>query len=643
MATLQISKIQVRRGRRNSGTGMPQLASGEFGWAIDTQELYIGNGSVAEGAPTVGNTKVLTRTDLNAESGITDILTYMYQYKSVPIITGADINHPTVRTLSDRLSDQVNAKNFNVQGNGVIDDTTAIQQAIDQLYLNNSAIAAETGNSNTELRLTLNFNPGIYNVSETILLPSFVKLVGAGPHRTIFKRVAKLIVCTVTINNELIYTDTAAAKYVGAKISGPGIADDSFIVDVDLGVSITINQIAIDTFFGPLELFIETPIFETVRDLDSTELESINQPRSIVIENLSIHTSSANQTAIKLLSTKNSQFKNISLSGAWTGDLNSTSMGVELDALSSLITCQNNTFEAIDITGFMYGIYAKKDIINNTFRDCVIHGSEYDLTAHTGGRVLQGITLGLGVENLIVGEEFGPRNTKIIDCTFIDIIRYAVLLDRGVGNIIENCKLTNVGNELFGVDHPVWPQIYVNQIGNTVLDIVSDRTAIMSESSTEYSYIPEISGHGLNFTNWGIKQININITDVIISAFKVPVPMSYDTLQGIVLPEYVISHAIDYDFKNHDNTVLRHGRLSITADVQSTVISTLPKITITDTYQSIGSELISTALIFSADYIDQYGDVYTGVFGQLPMGILIRYVNDQGTYGTLTYNYITVI
>ena len=45
MAVVQISRIQVRRGRINSGTGLPQLASGEMAWAIDSQELYIGNGA----------------------------------------------------------------------------------------------------------------------------------------------------------------------------------------------------------------------------------------------------------------------------------------------------------------------------------------------------------------------------------------------------------------------------------------------------------------------------------------------------------------------------------------------------------------------------------------------------------------------
>jgi hypothetical protein len=50
MAIVQISRIQHRRGLKES---LPQLAAGEIGFAVDTQELFIGNGTTAEGAPEV--------------------------------------------------------------------------------------------------------------------------------------------------------------------------------------------------------------------------------------------------------------------------------------------------------------------------------------------------------------------------------------------------------------------------------------------------------------------------------------------------------------------------------------------------------------------------------------------------------------
>lgn len=57
MAIVQISQIKHRHGVQ---TDLPQLATAELGWSVDTRKLYIGNGTLAEGAPEVGNTEVLT-------------------------------------------------------------------------------------------------------------------------------------------------------------------------------------------------------------------------------------------------------------------------------------------------------------------------------------------------------------------------------------------------------------------------------------------------------------------------------------------------------------------------------------------------------------------------------------------------------
>ena len=58
MAILQISRITQRKGLAQD---LPEpLAGAELGWAIDDRRLYIGNGTVEDGAPVVGNTEVLT-------------------------------------------------------------------------------------------------------------------------------------------------------------------------------------------------------------------------------------------------------------------------------------------------------------------------------------------------------------------------------------------------------------------------------------------------------------------------------------------------------------------------------------------------------------------------------------------------------
>lgn len=58
MAVIQISRIQHRRGLE---ADLPNLASAELGWSLDTRKLYIGNGTPDEGAPSVGRTEILTQ------------------------------------------------------------------------------------------------------------------------------------------------------------------------------------------------------------------------------------------------------------------------------------------------------------------------------------------------------------------------------------------------------------------------------------------------------------------------------------------------------------------------------------------------------------------------------------------------------
>jgi hypothetical protein len=57
MAVLEVAKIQVRSGLYED---LPALDTGEFGWCVDTQQLFIGKGTLAEGAPETGVTEILT-------------------------------------------------------------------------------------------------------------------------------------------------------------------------------------------------------------------------------------------------------------------------------------------------------------------------------------------------------------------------------------------------------------------------------------------------------------------------------------------------------------------------------------------------------------------------------------------------------
>jgi hypothetical protein len=171
VAVVSISRIQVRRGRK---TELPQLASGEFGWSVDTQELYLGNGAVAEGAPYVGNTKLLSEHD-NLFS-FAD--TYSYKSTDGHVQSGPNVNSPVLRTLQDRLDDTVSIRAFGGSGDGS-DHTDILQRALDQLYLNSS------NKSTIASRVILQLEPGTYAISSTLKVPPYASIRGAGIDKTI--------------------------------------------------------------------------------------------------------------------------------------------------------------------------------------------------------------------------------------------------------------------------------------------------------------------------------------------------------------------------------------------------------------------------------------------------------------------------
>ena len=126
MPIVQISRIQHRRGKR---TDLPQLAAGELGWVIDEQRLFIGNGTVADGAPAVGNTEIVT----SGSSAFTTALTHTYKGylgDATPITTGA--SGDVTRTLQAVLDDHASVKAFDAKGDDSTNDTAAIQRAIDE-------------------------------------------------------------------------------------------------------------------------------------------------------------------------------------------------------------------------------------------------------------------------------------------------------------------------------------------------------------------------------------------------------------------------------------------------------------------------------------------------------------------------------
>ena len=202
MAIVSISRIQIRRGRKNQGSGLPQLAGGALGWAVDTQELFIGNGAVSEGAPAVGNSKILTEHDNLFE------LSDQYTYKNgTSIQTGSSSSNPVQRSLQSRLDDFVNVRSFGANGDGT-DQTLALQRAIDQLFLPwSSAMDADS----LRKRITLKLDAGLYKISDSLKVPPYVNLVGDGSDKTVIEQTGAFAVIE-TINANGIKAETSSTN-----------------------------------------------------------------------------------------------------------------------------------------------------------------------------------------------------------------------------------------------------------------------------------------------------------------------------------------------------------------------------------------------------------------------------------------------
>ena len=178
MPIVQISRIQHRRGLK---TDLPQLAAGELGWVVDEQRLYIGNGTVADGAPAVGNTEIMTA----GTSTFSSALTYTYKGylgDSTPIVTGA--SGDVSRTLQQVLDDRVSVKAFDAKGDNSTDDTAAIQRALDELY------SDSTDQDDVRSRRILFFPAGIYKITASLTIPPFAHLQGEGLDKTIISNTA---------------------------------------------------------------------------------------------------------------------------------------------------------------------------------------------------------------------------------------------------------------------------------------------------------------------------------------------------------------------------------------------------------------------------------------------------------------------
>ena len=166
MAILEIAKIQVRRGQELQ-TGVPRLDPGEFGWAEDTEHLYIGK-RIAEGANSDENSRILTESDLN---NIFSLLGYASTatINTLQRYRGFALLNTTSTTVQIKLDNFVSLTDFGVVTSSTATDITRqFQNAVGDLH--------NTENDRRQLRVPA----GNYIITAPITLPSYTTIVGEG-------------------------------------------------------------------------------------------------------------------------------------------------------------------------------------------------------------------------------------------------------------------------------------------------------------------------------------------------------------------------------------------------------------------------------------------------------------------------------
>jgi len=380
VAILQISRITQRKGLAQD---LPEpLAGAELGWAVDTRQLFIGNGELTEGAPVVGNTEILTE--------FSDLLqfTTAYTYKGAAagydVQTGATSGSPISQSLQSRLDSYAVVTDFGATGDGVTDDTAAINRALFQLFCRQT---------NTQVRRSLFFPAGTYLISDTIKIPPFAQLYGEGPNSSIINFAVE------TWTNAIPY-DTGVLVYYPPGSGGSYYFRSIAAVPVSTAISNT-------SYWDPQPAGLPEYVVRTADSLQQVGSDigtggAQYAPQSIEVSGMRFQTAtygndSANSHNILMVEdAEQVSFSNVTFQGPFTTSTNIntvTDAGMSGVNFASTVSypCNQIYFDNCRFTGVTYGVNADAVIngatISNCYFDAMYRGIILD-TSPTGVRMV---------------------------------------------------------------------------------------------------------------------------------------------------------------------------------------------------------------------------------------------------------------
>jgi len=448
VAIVQVSRITQRKGLQED---LPQpLASAELGWAIDQRRLFIGNGTTEEGAPIVGNTEILT--EFSDVLSFTATYTYKGETAGYTVQTGASPGTPVTQSLQQRLDSFAVITDFGATGDGVTDDTEAINRALYQLYC---------VQVNPQVRRGLFFPAGVYKISDTILIPPYARLYGDGADASIIRfEVDTWVSGTAYPANVLVKNEEGggAINYYRAIAAVPALISGSPVplTDTDYWSSTSLPLWA----------------FNTADSLQQTGsnigLNGAVVPQYIEVEGMSFQTgeyaddSSLGHSLLLLDRVTNTDFNQVAFVGPLTtAQLDNTIEDLRLVGVDSTsnLPVQSVTFDQCAFTNATYAFDT-----DNLTRGITVSNSMFDT-------LYRGIVL--GSSSPVNG---GPTGFRIMHNTFDNIYAQGVVIDSVGLNATGYNTFYDVGNHFSGTAQPATSVILINSDNNISVGDMFQRT-----------------------------------------------------------------------------------------------------------------------------------------------------------------------
>lgn len=446
MAIVQVSRITQRKGLEED---LPQpLAGAELGWAIDQRRLYIGNGTLAEGAPVVGNTEILTEfSDLLA---YTTAYTYQGQAAGYTVQTGATPGDPVTQSLQSRLDSYAIVTEFGARGDGVTDDTAAINRALFQLYC---------VQVNTQIRRSLFFPAGTYKISNTLLIPPYAKLYGEGANSSIISFEVVLWAANTAYDIGVLVVDSSQNFYRSvAQVPATGI----LLTDTVYWTPATMPEYV-------------------ARTTDSRQQTGANiglagatPPINVEISSMAFRTAASGNSHNVLLLEQISQayLDSVDLTGPLAQtDLTSNTEDLAAVRFSSTLArpCRQITMDKCRFSGMTYAINT-----DQFTQGVTVSNSQLDT-------LFQGIVLGGAAP--VNG---GPTGFRMVQNIFDTIYEEGVTIENCAFNATAHNTFYDVGNHFLGSANPAAPVISINANDNVSIGDMFQRTVAQTQIAPGY-------------------------------------------------------------------------------------------------------------------------------------------------------------